>query len=95
MFCIYSGTKIISGFNRDGNPTSDVVPNAQHLTIICQTDNETLNYSGNRRLKVGVEYEAYVNAGIDDDDNLDGSLKLQFMLEDKSLELTSIEDVFD
>lgn len=95
VFCIYSGTKIISGFNRDGNRTSDVVPNAQHLTIICQTDNETLNYSGNRRLKVGVEYEAYVNAGTDDDDNVDGSLKLQFMLEDKSLELSSIEDVFD
>lgn len=95
VFCIYSGTTIISGVDRYGNPTSNVVPNAQHLTIICQTDNETLNYSGNRRLKVGVEYEAYVNAGIDDDDDVDGSLKLQFMLEDKSLELTSIEDVFD
>ena len=93
---IYGGYKnVYNGIDGDGNPIYIQVPSERELYISCDSDNEHLNYSGNRRLMIGVEYELYVNAGIDDDDNLDGSLKLQFMLEDKSLELTSIEDVFD
>lgn len=79
----------------DSVDTTVLVPNGKELYITCTSDNEALAYIGTRRLKVGVEYEYYVNAGIDNDGDVNGSLKLQFMLEDKSLELTSIEDVFD
>ena len=56
-----------NGIDGDGNPVYIQIPTSRELYISCDSDNEQLNYSGNRRLRVGVEYELYVNAGIDDD----------------------------
>ena len=44
---------------------------------------------------IGVEYELYVNAGIDDDNTETNTTTLQFILEDKPLELNAINDSFD
>lgn len=84
-----------NGLDENGNPIYTQIPNQSELYIFCDSDNEKLNYSGNRRLKVGVEYELYVNASIDDDDNIDSQVYLQFILEDKPLELNAINDSFD
>ena len=83
-----------AGVDSYGKPIYTQIPNQSELYIICNSDNEQLNYSGNRRLKVGVEYELYVNAPHDDDDNFDSVVYLQFILEDKSLELNAINDSF-
>ena len=80
------------GVDSYGKPIYTQIPNQSELYITCNSDNEQLNYSGNRRLKVGVEYELYVNAPSDDDDNRDSEVYLQFILEDKPLELNAIND---
>ena len=84
-----------NGIDGDGNPIYIQVPSGRELYIICNSDNEQLNYSGNRRLMIGVEYELYVNAGIDDDNTETNTTTLQFILEDKPLELNAVNDVFD
>ena len=84
-----------NGIDRDGNPVYIQVPSVRELYISCDSDNEQLNYSGNRRLRVGVEYELYVNALIGDDNTERNTTTLQFILEDKPLELNAINDSFD
>lgn len=93
---VYGGYR--NEYNRidgNGNPIYIQIPTSRELYIICNSDNEQLNYSGNRRLRVGVEYELYVNAGIDDDNTETNTTTLQFILEDKPLELNAINDSFD
>ena len=94
--CVYGGTRTIQVYdNATAGLIDKTVPSGAELFITCESDNEQLNYSGNRRLKVGVEYELYVNASIDDDNNVDNTVYLQFILEDKPLELNAINDSFD
>jgi len=66
--------------------------NSKELYITCESDNEALSYLGSRRLKMGVEYELFSNAGIDQL-NL-GAIGLQFMLIDNALSFNAINDVF-
>ena len=92
---IYGGfANIYNGVDANQKPIYKQMPNQSELYIICNSDNEQLNYSGNRRLKVGVEYEFYVNALAKYDDKFDSVVYLQFILEDKSLELNAINDSF-
>jgi len=67
------------------------IANTSELYITCVTDNEMLNYSGNRRLKVGFEYEYYLNQ---DGLNVGASIGLQFMLIDNALSFNATNDVF-
>lgn len=92
---IYGGYRNeYNGIDGDGNPIYIQIPTSRELYISCDSDSEQLNYSGNRRLMIGVEYELYVNAGIDDDNTETNTTTLQFMLEDKPLELNAVNDVF-
>ena len=91
MRYVYGGFRNeYNGIDGDGNYIYKS-PLEWKLYVFCDSDNEQLNYSGNRRLMIGVEYELYVNAGIGDDNNFD-TTTLQFMLEDKPLELNAIND---
>jgi len=91
---IYAGYKDFNTFDRKGQPIVVRQNIANELYINCTSDNEALNYVGNRRLKVGFEYEYYVNASADDDNNCNGVVTLQFMLRDNPLELNATNDVF-
>jgi len=64
-----------------------------YILINCLTDNETLNYSGSKRLKVGIEYMQAVDEHPDDDGNVYArSIDVSFQLIDNSLELNAIND---
>jgi hypothetical protein len=92
----YGGYIYINTYNSNTNTATAIKqPTPNELYITCTSDNEFLNYTGSRRLKVGFEYECFVNASSDDDDNLDATVKLQFILEDNPLELNAINDSFD
>ena len=94
--CVYGGTRTIQVYdNATAGLIDQTVPSGTELFITCESDNEQLNYSGNKRLKVGLEYEFYVNADGDDDNDFDSTVYLQFILEDKPLELNAINDSFD
>jgi len=91
---IYGGTREINTYDRYGKPITIQSNVADELYINCESDYEALNYVGNRRLKVGFEYEYFVNANADDDSNYRGFVTLQFMLRDNPLELNATNDVF-
>lgn len=94
--CVYGGTRTTRVYDAaTGAFIDQTVPSGTELFITCESDNEQLNYSGNKRLKVGLEYEFYVNADGDNDDNESAHITLQFILEDKPLELNAINDSFD
>ena len=64
--------------------------NTGHLVIDCVTDNETLDYSWFKRLKVGMEYMQGYDVHPDDDDDIESSaITLAFQLVDLPLELTA------
>ena len=90
---VYGGYRSY-GVYIDGIYTVVPTPAATELYITCESDSESLNYIGDRRLKVGVEYEFYVNAGFDDDDNERGRIGLQFMLTDTAYNFNAVNDVF-
>ncbi|HNA22532.1 MAG TPA: hypothetical protein PLN40_14080, partial [Agitococcus sp.] len=63
------------------------------VIINCFTDNETLNYVGNRRLKVGVEYEQAIDEHPNDDGDIYAhKLQVDFQLIDLPLELNAASD---
>ena len=64
-----------------------------YILINCLTDNEELDYSGSKRLKVGIEYMQ----GIDEDPNYDKNvyakeISVDFQLIDLPLELNAVND---
>lgn len=64
-----------------------------YILINCLTDNEALDYSGSKRLKVGIEYMQGVDEHPDDDGNVYArSIDVSFQLIDNSLELNAIND---
>ena len=93
-----SGTNLFQVSYVYGGYTRSIVtvltPNRKELYITCDSDSEALEYLGTRRLKMGVEYELYVNAGGDDDDNEGGRIGLQFMLTDTAYNFNAVNDVF-
>ena len=95
---LFSASYIYDGYYESGtlidiygDPINYPIANTSELYITCVTDNEILNYSGNRRLKVGFEYEYYLNQ---DGQNVGASIGLQFMLIDNALSFNAINDVF-
>ena len=63
------------------------------VIINCLTDNESLNYVGNRRLKVGVEYEQAIDEHPNDDGDIYArKLQVDFQLIDLPLELNAVSD---
>jgi hypothetical protein len=93
-----SGTNLFKVSYVYGGYTRSIVtvltPNRKELYITCDSDSEALEYLGTRRLKMGVEYELYVNAGGGDDDNEGGRIGLQFMLTDTAYNFNAVNDVF-
>jgi hypothetical protein len=67
---------------------------SKELYITCESDSEALEYLGTRRLKMGVEYELYVNAGGGDDDDQSATIGLQFMLTDTAYNFNAVSDSF-
>ena len=65
---------------------------AKELYIACESDNEALDYLGSRRLKMGVEYEFWVNNP--GNGPFGGVINLQFMLTDNALSFDATNDVF-
>jgi hypothetical protein len=64
-----------------------------YILINCLTDNEALDYSGSKRLKVGIEYMQGVDEHPKDDGKVYArSIDVSFQLIDNSLELNAIND---
>ena len=64
-----------------------------YILINCMTDNEQLNYAGNRRLKVGIEYMQGIDEHPNDDDNVYAKeISVDFQLIDLPLELNAVND---
>jgi hypothetical protein len=60
----------------------------EKVLIACESDNEYLNYSGSKRLKIGIEYGLIPAA--DPDSDLYGQVKVDFQLVDKPLAINAI-----
>lgn len=88
LFEVSVSEEIISATTPPANPLY-----TGYILINCLTDNETLNYSGSKRLKVGIEYMQGVDEHPGDDDNVYArSIEVSFQLIDNSLELNAIND---
>ena len=89
---LFQVSYVYGGYTR--STVTVLTPNRKELYITCDSDSEALEYLGTRRLKMGVEYELYVNAGGGDDDNEGGRIGLQFMLTDTAYNFNAVNDVF-
>ena len=62
----------------------------EKVLIACDSDNEYLNYSGSKRLKIGIEYGLNPNTDPDSDGDLYGQVKVDFQLIDKPLAINAV-----